>query len=571
MSLALFPNLPADPKPRTYGHLRLIGGKWVLTHLEPHVAIRLKSVFPRLPKTETRAFQFRDTAEACSELEWFLQRYPMRIAPEDVRALRRGKRRFERVLDEVERILLPDWTPPNATGFRDGLAPYPFQAQAIAVARHRRRLLLGDDVGLGKTITALGAIADKAYLPAAIIVQAHLPAQWKRFVERFTTLRTHIITGTVPYSLPEADVYIFRYSNIAGWVDIAERGPFRSVIFDEIQELRTGPRTEKGKAGTVFSRAASALRMGLSATPIYNFGDEIFAILELIEPGALGLRSEFIREYCVPRGIGKWAVGDPDALGTYLREQHLMLRRLRAGGPVNTIVREIAYDQSVADEAEDLARTLALKVIRGAFVERGQAARELDILARLVTGLAKARQVAAFVRVLLDAGTPVLLAGWHREVYAIWLEELKACAPVMYTGSESPAAKERSKAKFVGGETDLMIISLRSGVGLDGLQHRCATVVFGELDWSPKVHEQVIGRLDRPGQESEVTSIYLHADDGSDPVMLGLLGVKASQSKGIMDPLAEAQPVHSDDSRLRILAQRYLDKPSSAQPQKATA
>ncbi len=76
-----------------------------------------------------------------------------------------------------------------------------------------------------------------------------------------------------------------------------------------------------------------------------------------------------------------------------------------------------------------------------------------------------------------------------------------------------------------------MIISLRSGVGLDGLQHRCCTVVIGELDWSPQVHEQIVGRLERPGQTQQVQAIYLHANGGSDPLIIDMLGLKASQAR----------------------------------------
>ena len=90
------------------------------------------------------------------------------------------------------------------------------------------------------------------------------------------------------------------------------------------------------------------------------------------------------------------------------------------------------------------------------------------------------------------------------------------------------------------------------------------TVVFGELDWSPKVHDQVIGRLDRPGQTKPVTAYFLHADGGSDPLVVAMLGLKASQSKGIVDPLSGAEVVHSDESRIRLLAERYLAQSEAA-------
>lgn len=68
-----------------------------------------------------------------------------------------------------------------------------------------------------------------------------------------------------------------------------------------------------------------------------------------------------------------------------------------------------------------------------------------------------------------------------------------------------------------------MLMSLRSGVGLDGIQKRCSTIVFGELDWSPGIHRQCAGRLDREGQQRQVMAIYLCSESGSDPLIIDLL------------------------------------------------
>jgi SNF2 family DNA or RNA helicase len=228
--------------------------------------------------------------------------------------------------------------------------------------------------------------------------------------------------------------------------------------------------------------------------------------------------------------------------------------------PTNTIVHRVEYDEDAVKKMENLAKVLAMKVTTGSFTERGQAARELDLMVRQATGISKAKYVAEYVKILLEGGEPVLLAGWHRGVYEIWEKEFAQYKPVWYTGSETPAQKEQAKQDFISGKSNLMIISLRSGVGLDGLQKRCKIVVLGELDWSPAVHEQVIGRVRRDGSEDQVTAIYLVSDSGSDPLMIELLGLKASQAKGIVDPLSGVEMVHSDDSRIKLLAERFLAK-----------
>lgn len=553
---------------RTFGRLRYDEDQhaWLFQDVEPHVVIRLKDVFRRIPKTATGVIRLADGPDVATDLDWFLSRYPLEMETRDREHLREVRAAYEARLAEIEGILLPSWKPSGYPVFKDGVQPYPFQAQAAELTRRLRRLLLLDDVGLGKTFSALAVLTSADVLPAAIVVQSHLAEQWvEDYILPCTWLIPHIVKGTRPYDLPEADVYIFKYSNIAGWADIAGRGVFRSVVFDEVQELRHGEATSKGKAAIVF-RDAVDVRVGLTATPIYNYGDEIFRVVEAIAPGALGAWYEFVREWCAPGPGGKWKVKEPEALGAYLREAQIVLRRTEedVGGqmpPINTITHEIDYDEEVAEAAEARARMLAMRVLHAdEFTERGRAARELDALARHTTGLAKAQHVSAFVRVLLESKVPVLLTGWHREVYDRWLKDLADFRPVMYTGSETSKKKRQSKEAFVAGETDLMIISLRSGSGLDGLQRRCSTVVFGELDWSPLVHRQVIGRLRRPGQDRQVDAIYLWTNGGSDPLMIETNGVKAAQARGIVDPFAGVERVHSDASRIQRLAESYLAK-----------
>lgn len=558
-----------EPKAsRTYGRMWLDGDTWVLKDLEPHVAIRLKRVFPSIPAGTSLLFRLRHQPDVCRDLDWFIERYPLDVPDGHRAALRRGRKRYEAAHEAAERILQPGWSADHPIGFRDGMAPYPYQQQAAALARTFKRLLLLDDVGLGKTVSALATIADPAYLPCAIVVQPHVADQWKdEFIEAFTTLSCHIVKKGSPYTLPKADLYIFSYSKIAGWADVAARGRFRAVIFDEVQDCRHGDETAKGRGARAFANGAD-LRLGLTATPIYNYGPEIYNVLSYIAPGALGSWHEFVVQWCTSQN-NKWVVADPAALRAYLDEQHITLRRTEDDvgwqmPRVNTIVQTVPYDEAEAAKTEEEARTLAIKVMSGSFVERGSAARELSMLARMTTGVAKARGVAAYVRVLLESGRAVLLTGWHRDVYDIWLKDLAAFDPILFTGTESPAAKRAAKEAFIGGKSDLMIMSLRSGVGLDGLQQRCHTLVFGELDWSPQVHKQIVGRLRRPGQTAQVDAIYPVADGGSDPLIMSVLGVKASQSRGPLDPLAGAERVESDETRVRRLAQLYLGETEMA-------
>jgi SNF2 family DNA or RNA helicase len=188
-----------------------------------------------------------------------------------------------------------------------------------------------------------------------------------------------------------------------------------------------------------------------------------------------------------------------------------------------------------------------------------QASSEIENIVRQATGVAKAPQVAAFVKGLMDQGEKVVLFGWHRAVYDIWLEQLKEYNPVMYTGSESPGQKEAARDRFIRGESKLMIVSLRSGIGLDGLQYVANTCVFGELDWSPEVHKQCIGRVHRDGREagSTVMAYFLVSDSGLDPIMSEVLGLKDEQSTWLMDGAPTAITQRVDDKIIKRVAEKY--------------
>lgn len=545
---------------KTYGQLELdsIARRWRIRDLAPHVAIAFKRMFPRVPVTSTE-ISISDTDEVRADLHWFMARYP--LEHDSWVELDEAVDRLAFRAAERDRILLPTWKPGAVTGFKDGRAPYLYQTQASKVAIANGGLLLGDDVGLGKTISAIATMLMGAPLPAGVVVQPHLTGQWKKRIEEFSTLRVHVIKGRTPYDLPEADVYIYRYSNIAGWVDVLKDGLLRSVFYDEIQELRHGWGTEKGNACGKVSKAAE-FRMGLTATPVYNYGDEMHSVMEYIKPDILGDREEFFREWCGRERV----VANPDALGSYLRDTGFFLRRTEddptvdaSMPPANVLEWELDYDLDAVAGEEEIMRQLAQTVLRASFTEAGRAARELDMKMRQLTGIAKAKSVAAYVALLLKDAPRVLLAGWHREVYSIWGQALAPFNPVLYTGSESGPAKQRSVDAFTTGDSRVMMMSLRSGAGLDGLQYHCQDAVIGEFDWSPQVHYQFIGRLRRPGQEGQVNAHYVHTNWGSDPVIVEMLGIKADQSRGINDPGIAPKPRVTDESRIKILAQHVLD------------
>ena len=548
---------------RHYGSLRLAKDKgfWEMSNLEPHVAIRLKQLFARIPKQSTGPFSFPNDLIHCADLQWFITRYPLAMSDNDRQELVAGKFSFDLQQAEMERILLPDYVAPKLMGLREGQKARNYQVQAVELLWQRKSLLLGDEGGLGKTYVAGAFLGSKsAALPAAVVCDPHMQRQWRDKLTTFTTLRVYEIQKARAYNLPPADVYIFRYSQIAGWVDVFGTSYFKSVIYDEPQSLRAGDVTAKGSAAKILSGHVH-FRLGCTATPIYNYGIEMWNIMQFIDDMVLGSLADFQREWTANTG----RIIDPKALGTYLREQHVMLRRLKSDvglelPKVSRIVEYVDYDEKTVKSIEELAHRLAIRASTGSFVERGQAARELDMMVRQATGISKAKAVAQFVRLMIEAGEPVLLVGWHRAVYDIWLAELADFSPAMYTGSETSTMKNKEKDRFLSGDTNLLIMSLRSGAGLDGLQHRCSVVVIGEIDWSPAIHQQIIWRVDREGQNNPVMVFFLVSSEGSDPPIMDVLGIKASEAHQIVDPHIGVLKVEEDLTNFRRLVDRYLEK-----------
>jgi SNF2 family DNA or RNA helicase len=337
-------------------------------------------------------------------------------------------------------------------------------------------------------------------------------------------------------------VWILSYSKIAGWADFLA-GQMKTVIFDEMQELRhTG--TDKYAAGARLAND-TRYRVGLTATPIYNYAGEIHSVVSILDPDALGSPDEFAREWASGGYDGRRGcrVTDPAALGTYLRDQGLLLRRTRAEvgrelPPVVTVEQNVDCDHAVLDRlAGDAAKMAQLVLDKAANqTERWRAAGELDLRMRHATGVAKARFVAEFVRLLLESEERVVVWAWHRDVYTLLMERLAEFNPVMYTGSETTAEKEANAEAFKTGGARVLLMSLRSGAGLDGLQGVCKVGVFAELDWSPAVHHQAGGRLARDGQPDSVVLYYMISDSGSDPPIAEVLDIKRQQAEPVMNP-----------------------------------
>lgn len=568
---------------KTYGTLTYVDDREVIPRpgwsirATPDVTIRIKRIFPRADANRQGALSVYDTPEVCRDLEWLLDRWPMEIADEDTERLRTGSSMHRTTQEAVLRVLEGRLDPIEGL-MEPSITPRDYQRVAADLALTTGGLLLGDDLGLGKTFTSLLTLRDPEKLPALLVVPANLTRQWLEALgEILPLLRGHILRKGTPYDFTkvralkghEPDVLICTYAKLDGWSQHLA-GKIRTVIYDEVHELRRRDSKKYVAAGRISDEAV--LRMGLSATPVFNYGGEIYNVVDVLQPGVLGGRSEFIREWGGSSNNGHVLIKDPAALGTYLREQGLMLRRTRkdVGRELPDAIRvhhHVDTDEKVYEELASGAVDLAELITQGTRQQKFEASGELDAKMRHATGVAKAPYVAAFVRMLLETQRKVVLWGWHHDVYDIWREKLADVNPVFYTGSQSATQKHTAKSQFLlndgdepaPGESRVLIMSLRSGAGLEGLQEVCNVGVFGELDWSPAMHDQCVGRLNRDGAMGEVVAYFLTSPVGTDPVMADVLELKRQQSEPIRDPLAAGiAPAVDTSDRVKRLAASVL-------------
>ena len=563
-----------EPPPggRTYGTLSYNRRSrcWVVKG-DPSVTEMCKRLFPGSQGSRRGEARFTAHRRAVGDLCWLMLRFPLQVALRDLTLWDNAVREARAYAVRQERALRmpPVMEPPEGT-FCGKLMP--FQQEGLAYLMQHERCLLADEMGLGKTVQALSCLAAGRELPALIIPPPHLTRNWQEESLRFLRIdgrepRVHIIRGLKPYELPEADLYIMHYLLLRGWKEVLPRLPVRCVIFDEIQELRhTG--TEKYSAASLLSEHCERV-IGLSGTPIYNTGGEIWNVINILDFHFLGDWESFSREWCC--GYGNRIVQKPDVLGQYLRREGMMLRRtkrevLQQLPPKRRLVQELDWNDAVYVKLMQPVLPQLMRWRGGEQLTASERALLEDSIsreARQATGVAKAPYVAQFVRALLEGGEKVLLFAHHHAVMDLYKTELKSFSPGFITGRETPEQKQRAVERFMGGKTDLLCISLRAASGLN-LQ-RATCVVFGELDWSPAVHAQAEDRAHRIGQEDSLLCYYLVSPSGSDAEMQEALGLKVSQFVQLMGD-TPVSPLESRDAaafarrHVEELARELLDK-----------
>lgn len=541
MTVPLYLQKP-EPNGRTYGELAFDDGdNHYEIRAEPMVLEFAKRVFPGCETRHKKdTLRFAATRRMVAELNWLMMRYPL-----DVKCNGRFDQDLEKAVQHAQRrqaneTLAPTTPPPSFTGT---LRTY--QAEGVTFMVQNERCLLVDDMGLGKTVTALAAMSTAECWPALVVCEPNIMRQWARQIESFLAFAwsgtllgdlVHRIKGLRPYDLPDVPIYVIHYGLLAAWREALSEKSLQAVVFDEIQALRH-QNTQKYSAASILA-GECRYAWGLSGTPIYNYGAEIWSVLNIVDYHCLGDRDSFTREWCTYYGGEK--IAKPKVLGEYLKTEGLLLRRRKSDvksqlPPKRRATITVDHDEDLyaklIAEAVELARAYAKE---NAWAKKGQLSRDIERETRHATGVAKLDASASFVKTLLEAGERPLIFAWHHDVHDGLEEALHGYQLVRVTGKESGARKDESVQRFRSGTADAILLSLRTSAGIDGLQEKGTCVVFVELDWSPAVHAQCEDRLHRQGLKHEsILCYYLVSATGFDEIMQDVLGEKLEQFEGL--------------------------------------
>jgi SNF2 family DNA or RNA helicase len=570
-----------------YGDLYYRKGRFILSG-EPVMMEFAKRVFPGAQVggyRKTGKLSFGRSSREVSDLNWMMMRFPLNV-------------HCKEYLDKARDTAVDRWfglatgnnlkptTPPSE--FLGKL--YPYQEEAVTFMTSNKRVLLGDSMGLGKTWSALGAVAQSKMYPCLVVCQAHVQLQWQRAIGSLFDMGSGyqkslfdtdfdisikrgkslapILKGRTSYRIPRLPFSIIHYGLIAWWEEELLANRFKTVIFDEIQELRHSD-TKKYSTASLLSGEAEHV-YGLSGTPIYGYGSEIWSVTNAVDFNCLGSQEAFGREWC--DGYGSKIVYDPKALHGHMVREGLLLRRkyddvMPDLPKVIRRVQDLEQDDELYEQLIETAKRRADVWLTSSFTEKGRLAREIEGETRQAAGIAKAKYVAEFVASLIEAGEKPLIYAWHHAVHNILRETLARYEPSFITGKQTQIQKDRAIRKFVNGENDVVILSLRSASGIDGLQYRATCCVFAELDWSPAVHGQSETRIARIGVDStvkEVPAYYCVSRSGFDEIILDVLGVKKGQFLGLMgdEPEDEQEEYVASQriaSRIKLLVEKLTN------------
>jgi SNF2-related domain len=532
---------------------------------------------------------------ALADVAFVAEELGLRLADDLVELVAGAAARAEYNL-RVSVALTPDGPAVEVPGLAGMLKPH--QLAGLEFIAANRRVLIGDKMGLGKSLLSLAAVAVDGAWPAVIVCKTSLRLNWLAEMAKFFPARTvFVASGNAPQPIPDGtDVVVIGFDVLKetyktkidgvseirpGWLPALVALDPRALIVDESHFGKEAAAARSQAMETLGAHVASldGLVECLSGTAVVNRPKELLQQLKIMgRLDDMGGEWPFRYRYCGPQTNDFGTTFDG---ATNLTELHLKLRStgvyLRRGDdalnlPPLTIrpdwLGEDAVDfQGLAAyrsaEEDFLAALVALAAERGVDLSDPEARAEFcrralnaEVLVRLnllrqLVGRLKTAPVTAAVLALVAAGEKVMVAAHHRLIvdhYASTFTGLRI------QGGQSTESVEADKAAFqCAPVAEAPVISVSTQAG--GVGHTLTAAAFGvmaEVPWTWAEIEQMAGREHRIGQTRPVDFAVMLAEQTVDEYMWQVVSGKRSITAAVLDGV-EAEPESENAAAAEVM------------------
>lgn len=406
----------------------------------------------------------------------------------------------------------------------------PHQPAGIAFLREQKRAILADEPGLGKTIQALVAAQLDGALRILYVAPAHILWRINEMASEWSGYGRVMFHGggrELP-SVDTSEMIVFTsYELATAHRDELLAVGFDLVIVDEAHHVKERKAKVLG-ALRPLSRKARRLYL-LTGTPVLNTADEMWPLLNLIDPVTWSSYWRFVDTYCLTstvyakggRPIRQVDGPDPAKLAELkARLAHILLRReqtLEPVVPVRTALtlsgpERAAYDQLAAMYFLDTATGPVIADHDAALVLRlRQLASDWQLLDPTLGVGTKVAAATASAGNLHRQGEPVVMfasfkATVHRIAAALVAGGVEAVA---IDGDVTPHRRRSAIASFQSGDVRALVGTygaMSEGVDMYAARH----IIRVDQDWVPKTNDQAVGRVRRIGQTRQVYDHTFH-------------------------------------------------------------
>ena len=462
---------------------------------------------------------------------------------------------------------------------------YPYQVDGVAFLASSGRALLADDMGLGKTLQAIAAamwlLQNEGARRVLIVCPASLKSQWAKEIKRFTGRPSSIVQGNPKQRLEQwrsqAEFTIANYELILRDHAAIDRHLAPDLlVLDEAQRIKNW----RTKSAAAIKLLHTRYVFVLTGTPLENRLEDLYSLMQVIDPRVLGPLWSFLAEFHVT-GPRREVLGYRNLSELRRRLEPVMLRRdrrlvsdqLPARVQKQVLLPLSAKQRTLHDEAEQVVARLASILRRrpltpsehNRFMAAMQRARMACNAAGLVDketeGSPKLDELERLLEELCIDGDSkvVVFSQWERmTAMAAEVAQKLGLRVVRLHGGVPTRSRGKLMDRFADDPQVRVFLSTDAGgVGLN-LQSASALINL-DLPWNPAVLEQRIARIHRLGQKESVQVILLVSDDSYEQKIGALIRGKRELFDTVVDEDAEGDAVSLKGGVLKTIMKALVD------------